>query len=200
MPTGYTYKLMEEGMDFRTFVLLCARAMGACIMQRDDQMSDPPKIQDTSYYNLERSKECENNIAELRAMTPEQRHEYGVQKQAVEINDATASFLKEQTENKRLSEMQIMVDSWRPPTKDHQGLKDFMLEQLAISKHNLDYAHERVARAKEKPPEAFYVEDLSGSIHSVSYHQDETLKEFERVNNRNRWIESLYRSLPEPKL
>lgn len=41
MPTGYTADLMEKGMEFKPFVLQCARAFGALITMRDDSLDAP---------------------------------------------------------------------------------------------------------------------------------------------------------------
>ena len=60
MPTGYTATLMEKGQDFPDFVLLCARAMGATIMLRDEPLDAPiPEFQPSDYSakQLEESKE-----------------------------------------------------------------------------------------------------------------------------------------------
>ena len=44
MPTGYTAIIEDKpGLTLREFALRCARGMGACIMQRDDNMDEPPK-------------------------------------------------------------------------------------------------------------------------------------------------------------
>lgn len=42
MPTGYTADI-KDGITFRDFALRCARAFGATIMQRDEDISIPPR-------------------------------------------------------------------------------------------------------------------------------------------------------------
>jgi len=55
MPTGYTAKLCEGEQSFGEFALGCARAFGACVMQREDSMDDLPKARehdgDVGYYS-----------------------------------------------------------------------------------------------------------------------------------------------------
>ena len=53
MPTGYTEDIYNgKDVTFKDFALKCARAFGACVHQREDNIDDPPrlKIADTSYY------------------------------------------------------------------------------------------------------------------------------------------------------
>ena len=40
MPSGYTSRSCEGEQPFEKFVLQCARAFGACVMQRDAHQSD----------------------------------------------------------------------------------------------------------------------------------------------------------------
>jgi hypothetical protein len=51
MPTGYTAMIEErEDVTFREFALTCARAFGACIMQRDNSLAEPPKPREVDKY------------------------------------------------------------------------------------------------------------------------------------------------------
>jgi hypothetical protein len=43
MPTGYTAAI-GEGIEFDKFVMQCARAMGACVMMRDEPIG--PKLRE----------------------------------------------------------------------------------------------------------------------------------------------------------
>lgn len=53
MPTGYTAAFSDRDVPFREFALQCARAFGACIMQRDDNPNDPPKHREVSAFYQE---------------------------------------------------------------------------------------------------------------------------------------------------
>jgi hypothetical protein len=47
MPTGYTAPVQSgEIVELEDFILLCARAFGACVMQRDEPMKSLPKIEE----------------------------------------------------------------------------------------------------------------------------------------------------------
>ena len=195
MPTGYTAKLMEKGQDFRSFVLLCARGMGACIMQRDDPMDDLPKKQKPHDYHSKAIKETEKLFAKLKAMTPAEQREHGQRLREEAIARAVQSHTKAQEEEARLESMEAQVKAWQPPTKDHDGLKNFMLQQLGISKND-GRMEKYVKEAEGKTAEAYFAEAVSTAARGLNYHTEEQAKEIERTNERNKWIDQLYKSLP----
>ena len=196
MPTGYTAELMEKGQDFRTFVLTCARAFGATIMQRDDPLSVLPKKQEPSDYYDKAIKEAQGRLAALKAMSADEQRAEGVRLRQQAVESARASRVRDQAENERLDEMAAQVKAWEPPTDDHKELKSFMLEQIKISRHDLAWSERWVKEAEDKTPEAYFVEAVSKAVRDISYYGKEREKEIERTNGRNEWIEDLYRSLP----
>ena len=195
MPTGYTAKLMGKGQDFREFVLTCARGMGACVTQRDDPMDEPPKKQKPSDYHVKALAEARKLIADIQKMKPAARLVYGEKLKAAVVKGAKESQAKSLAEEKRLLEMTARVKAWTPPTNDHRGLKDFMLDQLRISS-NGDYMTKYVAKYEAKDAESYVIEKLSKAVRDIEYHEAEHAEELERVNARNQWIDQLYRSLP----
>ena len=196
MPTGYTAELMEKGLDFRTFTLRCARAFGACVMQRDDSMDDAPKKQKPSKYATNALKEAEKKLKQLQAMPAKRQQDYGEEQRSKAVASAKQSLATTRTENARLDKMAIQVRAWHPPTDDHKGLKDFMLDQISISRHDEAWGEKYVREAEEKTVEAYFVEAVSKAVRDVAYYKEEVQKEQARTAQRNGWIDDLYRSLP----
>jgi vacuolar-type H+-ATPase subunit I/STV1 len=196
MPTGYTAELMEKGLPFRKFALQCARAFGACIMQRDDPMTDEPKRQEPSDFYTKRVAEAEKKLKQLQAMPTKRQQDYGEEQRAKALASAKQMLASERRENERLDGMAAQVRAWQPPTDEHKGLKDFMLEQIKISRHDLAWAENYVREAEEKTVEAYFVEAVSKAVRDVAYYKEEMAKEQARNNQRNDWIDALYRSLP----
>ncbi len=196
MPTGYTATLVEKGQDFRTFVLTCARAFGACVMQREDPMDEPPKRQEPSDYYAKALAEAKQKVEELKAMSPDQAAAHGTALRDQKIARATEYLAKNNAENERLDDMAAQVRAWAPPSDDHKEMKTFMLDQIRISRNDLSYSAKRLAEAKEKSSNAYFVEALSAAVSSVSYYERELAKEIERASSRNEWIDQLYNSLP----
>lgn len=196
MPTGYTAELMEKGQDFRTFALTCARAFGACIMQREDPMKEPPKKQDASDYHTKAVKEAQERLAALKAMSAEDQLTEGRRLRTEAVHSAGKYHAKGLEENARLDAMTAQVRAWEPPSSDHKELKSFMLQQIETSRNDLSYSTGRIREASEKTPEAYFVEAVSMAVRNVAYHVKEQEKENERNAGRNEWIDRLYESLP----
>ena len=195
MPTGYTAELMEKGMKFEDFVLNCARAFGACISLRDENISKAPrKIKEDSYHK----KELDNAIKELakwNKLTKKQKTGI-VEKERIEaIKDAKKYQKKNEDENDRLIIMKANVLDWTPPTPEHVNLKNFMLEQIDTSMHIPDY-YDKEIKEWEGYTTAYLIKNRTDDyIRDVEYHRKELEKEIGRNNGNNDWLEQLYKSL-----
>lgn len=197
MPTGYTAKI-ADGQSFEDFVLGCARAFGACIMQRDDPMEDKPAKQEASTYHTERLLIAKQNELEFRAMSEADRIDYGEQCKEEEIFRINERIEKNIALADKYTSMFMKVLDWIPPSSDHVELKQFMLKQLQESKDfdcKNDYNYRELEKAKSMTPMDFYNKMMDSIAWNISYHSENAIKELERVNGRNKWIEQLYESL-----
>jgi len=116
----------------REFTLRCARAFGACVEQRDDDVNVFPKMPKLNTHHLDAEKRARARFEELRMMTYEA---------AKALFDAeTAEYEKKGAESrKRCAELKLrymtmraQVEAWTPPSPEHEGLKKFMLEQIDL--------------------------------------------------------------------
>jgi hypothetical protein len=195
MPTGYTATLMEKGQAFPDFVLLCARAMGATIMLRDEPLDAPiPEFQ-PSDYAAKRLEESKAELARLLAMTDEEKIAFGQSKKDAAIERNKKWIADKQAENARLIEMRDKVKAWQPPTSDHDGLKKFMLEQLEISMHSVDSHEREIIAAKQSFARDYYDKAVAEAQRGIEYNAKENRKERERTDARNRWVRELRASL-----
>jgi hypothetical protein len=195
MPTEYTATLMEKGQTFPDFVLLCARAMGATIMLRDEPLDAPiPEFQ-PSYYNAKQLEESKAELARLLAMTDEEKIFFGQSKKDAVIERNEKYIADQQAENVRLIEMRDKVKAWQPPTSDHDGLKKFMLEQLEISMNSVDYHEREIIAAKKLFASDYYNEVVAEVQRHIEYYTEEDRKERERTDARNRWVRELKASI-----
>lgn len=182
---------MEKGQPFEKFVMRCARNFGALIMMRDDSMDAPiPEFKPSEFYSKAKA-EAAAELARLEGMSERERTAFGKQKQAAEIRQAEEIIAKETIENARIDEAMMNVAAWEPPTKDHVGLKEFMVEQLNTSRNDMSYWHEAIAKAKKKSPSAYYIEELNSAARSIDRYEEEDRKEIERTNGRNEWVRQL---------
>jgi len=196
MPTGYTSKLMAEEQSFPEFVLGCARAFGALIAMRDSPNGTPiPEKFYPSDYHAKKVVLARKELKRLKAMKHGERLKFGQSAKEAAIKHNEQWLKKDKAENDRLLAMAQNVIAWNPPTKDHQGLKEFMLQQLDISRNDLDYMHSQLEQAKERPALTYYITAVSDAAHAIEYHTKENAKEIEIANTRSEWVRLLRLSL-----
>lgn len=187
---------MDKGQTFQEFVCLCARAMGACILMRDDSMDAPiPEKFEPSDYHIKAKASAISLLARLEVMSTQEAIEYGERQRQELIASTEKSLATRIAEEGRLSEMERKVQEWEPPTPDHRHFKEFMLEQLNISHTGTDYLTDSLAHARTTSPMFYYTKEVEGAKHSIKYHEEEHAKEVECQNGRSEWIRQLRESI-----
>lgn len=198
MPTGYTAPIYEgEDIGFEQFVLSCARAMGGAVMLREADGSVLPteeNVVDTSTYHAEHLLAAEGRLDELANMTAAEasdaaEEEFEQQQKAFRLAQGDSYGLR-----RRYEHMREQVGAWEPPSEEHVGLKDFMLQQLSES-IKFD-CHEPT------PPEAlssvgWLKKEIEKAERDVRYHREAAAKQAERNASRVWWISELRGSLEQ---
>jgi hypothetical protein len=197
MPTGYTYKLVEQGQSFPEFATQCARAFGACVMMRDDDPNTPiPEKFEPDPYHANKIVERKKELADLQRMTAEERDQFGQMRKAEAVKKILDGMAKDSAEDARIDEMMGHVNAWNPPTPEHEDLKKFMLDQLTISRHGLGFYQKRLKEIEGRTPAGFYADALEGAQQGLTYAIEANQKEIERAKARTDWIQKLRASLP----
>lgn len=196
MPTGYT-DVVLKGATFEQFVWGCARAFGALVLMRDDPADAkvPERFEVEPYHatELEKAERELNIIRGLDSAGWQDRYSAYQDKKLTEQQE-----WKQRDDETTLKYTQMLdkVRAWVPPTSEHGGLKEFMIQQLESS---LDFD---VVGEKFKPTMLGFSEwkrsELDGAIRHVKYHKEEWEKERRRVEERNAWIAALRKSVPQP--
>lgn len=193
MPTGYTAAVENGQMtELRDFILTCARGMGACIMQRDDPIADPPKHRQPSGHYVECLATAQADERRLSVMSLTQADVEAETEYVAAVKSYDESTARQVAENARYEAMIDKVVRWVPPTSEHEGLKTFMLDQLRTSKY--DYWPKRPVRMDATMWLATARERAAGR---VEYYTREYAEDAERCASQNAWIDALYASLPE---
>jgi hypothetical protein len=196
MSTRYTAKLVEEGQTFQEFALGCARAFGALISMRDDASDVPiPDEFVPSDYHEKQLAEAQAHLAELQEMSWEEREALGQAEKEKDIDSAENSLLRELGQNTKIDEMLANVKAWHPPTGEHQGLKDFMLQQLEMSYNSTKYIREMINELDGKFPRDYYLSVVAQARRNIEYHTEEHAKEVKRASERTAWVRQLKESL-----
>lgn len=195
MATGYT-SVVEEGEveDLSTFILRCARAMGACVMMRDEPLDvPPPRVGFTeSPYYVRALQKAEAALEAFKALPPQEKMGSVelAHKKAVDLN--TVYDTSNAARLRRVEAMIAKVEAWKPPTGDHEGLKAFMLDQLKMS---LPMLKPRARRDQLHTMEARMQEHLSRLEDDVRFARESLEDERERMRRCNDWIAALYNGL-----
>lgn len=194
MPTGYT-DAIKNGITFNEFVWSCARAFGALIMMRDDASDAPiPKFQ-PSTYNADRLLVEEVELAALLKMTPAEADAAALAvyeaeyKQVEKWNQEKVELLK------KYEQMLASVTAWEPPTPEHSGLKKFMAEQIQQS---IDFDCRPSELPEPQRGKVWLENKVASTRRSIEYHREENIKEIDRTDGRNEWVEALDKSVPRP--
>lgn len=193
MSTGYTAGVQDGTVtEFRAFALICAREFGACIMQRDDPMSERPKHREPTDYHVRALAAARERLARAQSMTVEAA---GVLADA-EYAKATADYYAAQTRSHAIAHRYFLmlrrVEKWTPPTAEHSRLKAFMVSQLTESAEFDSYEPTRpVHRTGAEWLEA----ERATASKDVGYHENAEAEEQARCAESNAWIDALYASL-----
>lgn len=195
MPTGYTATLMEKGQTFEAFVMTCARAFGALIEMRDSPLDAPiPKKIGPSRHYVDALATAKKEVARLEGFSKVRQLDFGAKKRTEHIKQVKSWIAKDILENKRIDGMVAKVNRWSPP-RDHGELRDFMLEQLRISRNVGGYNVLELAKAKDRTAMDYYMAALEDSRHSVTYYEEQLQKEIARSTERTEWVNQLRDSL-----
>lgn len=194
MPTGYTAELCEKDVPFERFVMTCARAMGACVTMRESGLDVPiPRKLEPSDYHREHIEMAKTQLARLRSMTLNEAKAEAKKQYEIAMAEDERVIQERMKTRGRLLAMRAKVADWCPPTSEHEGLKEFMIQQLdeTIRYDGAPWT----PQAKLLSGEEWLENQLKSVERTLAYHADEYRKEVERTNERNQWIEDLRNSL-----
>jgi len=197
MSTGYTDQI-KKGIGFEKFVMSCARAFGALAMMRDDSFDAKiPKFKPSDYHKKELSS-ASRKLGAIKKMRLGKILEISEAEAASELRRTKkrrAKMRKEIDETeKKYRDMLDKVLAWKPPTKDHQGLKEFMISQIKGS-INFDCDKSYINDPELKTPEQHLYDKLLSLKRDVEYHSKEWEEDVERAKNNNAWVKNLVKSL-----
>lgn len=192
MTTGYTYVLIEKPeTTFAQFALRCARAFGACIEMRDESIDRaPPAIVEPAAYVRDALDKAYEAHREAEALTLDEAEIRAEAEYASRLESRREYEERHARETALFTKMLEEIDAWVPPTKEHEGLKAFMRQQVetSISKR-YDYAVPKQSGAE-------WLESLRRTTaESVTRAAREWEKERVSAAERTAWLKALRESL-----
>lgn len=158
---------------------------------RDDP-SDAPvpdEVLPDDYY-LKQLEKARQDLAKYMDMTLE---EAAAELKAMNEKHAQSKAeyrMKLDRDNQLLRDMLVKVEAWEPPTVEHNGIKNFMLEQINISIE--DYIDTGIGTDDA----AFYLLEMQkNAARMIQRSLEEHSKEVDRCQRKTEWIRALKRSL-----
>lgn len=195
MPTGYTADI-ENGMSFEDFVWRCARAFGALIMMREDPMDAPiPAEFKPDDYHAKESEKARARLYDYERMSVDEARDESDRKRGEHEKMIAEMNAKSRALKVKYDAMLARVREWQPPTKDHEGLRDFMIEQIesSIRFDCGDYQPDPMPVLSGKDWKARQIEKARTDI---AYHETKQIEEEKRTHGRNEWVSALRASVP----
>lgn len=196
MPTGYTRDIEKDNFTFEDFALSCAKAFGACISMRDlpSNTPIPDEFKVEPYYQdkiLETQKQIEKHLnltlEEWNSLCDKDFE----QKESRRVESLNKNI-------KLLDNYNNMLDkakAWQPPSEEHLGLKEFMINQIEKSM-DFDYSIEYYNKPTVKVSvDVFKSETMAKLYKDLEYYTKNNEEEIKRVSQRNLWVKQLRESL-----
>ena len=196
MPTGYTHNIENDDFTFEDFALSCAKAFGACISMRDLPINIPiPDEFKVEPYYQDKISETQKQIEKHSSLTLEEWNKLCdkdfEQKESRRIESLNKNIKLFDNYNKMLDK----VKAWQPPSKEHVGLKEFMINQIQESiDFDCDIEYYSTPNTKDSI-DVFKSETMGKLYKDLEYYAKNNEEEINRVSQRNVWIKQLRESL-----
>lgn len=201
--TGYTASIDDRSItNGKDFLKLCIRAFGVCIDQRDDSLKSPlvTEFKPDDYYNNERVIAIEK-YEKLKNTSIEDYY-----KNKLKDIERSKRLNANSYENKKLEQQLYLkikseVESWIPPTKEHEAIKQFALEQISAGIPTEEEIMEYKLKAESDLNYTIsdacrdYEIELSDLKDNIEYYEKKCREEAERCNSRDKFMKQFLDSL-----
>jgi hypothetical protein len=209
MPTGYTDyidSLVEKGGSptLKGYVWRCARAFGALVSMREEPLSakiDITKIagqkrkgRKSDSYHANEIARAKKELEDVLKMTPEECYAASVKEHKEAVKAYREAFEKWKRLDGAYTRVRDDVLSWDPPTKEHEGLKNFMLDQLATGWPTMYREVPKLMTGDE-----WRADQVKSAQWDIEYHTKELAKESEREDDHGGWLVQLAKSVGDPE-
>ncbi len=195
MASGYTSDLKDgKQVTFPEFAMRCARAFGALVDMRDDPLDAPiPDEFRPRNYHLDAIEATKKRLAEVEKWSNTRAEKEAKKAFDEEVRSITKSCEEDKRSGQAYTTMLKQAGKWVPPTKDHEGLKHFMIDQLVESiEFDCLYTPRMPQRLSGKQFRAQLIKSLRRDI---AYHTKEYNAEVRRARKKSEWVRSLKHSL-----
>jgi len=203
MPTGYTAGILDGKITtFPQFAKLCMRAFGATIHLRDENLDaeiTPRTPSDYYYKEIENAKQLLKDAEIL-------SNEVIIKNRKEELEKSKKYHLeaieKAKSNTKNMNDILKDVINWQPPTIDHMGIKDFMIDQIEKTIDfdcKTKYHDEGLAKIELElltlNASEIRKDMIAKAKKDFEYNTKNYNEELERCNKANQWVLDLINSI-----
>ena len=100
--TGYVLHIAKNDLEFEDAMLCFARAFGACVMQRDDSMADPPKLPMSDLYHEKALKKAEKALEDWNSLSIDEKMAWAKNDQEKELRVYDNMFKEDEEVDKEV--------------------------------------------------------------------------------------------------
>jgi hypothetical protein len=172
---------------------------------RDDSLDSPYEPRTPSEYHVNRLQTEKEELERMKSISDEELTQELELKYKEDLKYYEEKLERSQKNLGKLNSMLESVKSWTPPTEDHVGLKEFMIDQLEItirSEGHLPYYLDQLINTQRKidegiDPKAYREERIKEIEENIFDHEVEIQKDLERCEKANLWMEKFFESIGE---
>jgi hypothetical protein len=196
----YNIDYILEGGDLKGYIIRRAKDFDHFFYDNSECEIIPDKVETTSTTNfyLKEIDKYTNRITCLKDLTPDAA-ELLAKKDYEEHVAKAETVVAEARKNKQILEsMLIQVEAWKPPTEDHEGMKENMVDDLKREINKLernynpdDWIFQSVYLVKRQTGKEWHAEKLEKAKKCLKYCIKELAKETTRIESRNKWVKEL---------
>lgn len=199
MPTGYTVGIIDGTTEtFQDFAKRCMRAFEATIHMRDESMDKEYEPRIPSDYHIKALKKANKKLKRAKTLTDSEI----IKNRKAHITKNKTYYLKRIEETKKAKErLDFFLEkakAFNPPTKDHEGIAKFMIEQIETTiNHDGDtkyYDNELSkidAQLSDINADKIRAEMIADAKRDIKYHTKEHNAELKRCEDSNKWVSDL---------
>ena len=196
MPNGYTANI-KDGITFETFAMNCARAFGACVELRDESGGGeiiPDRFAPGDYHTKALAK-TRAALSELEAMTLLECDRAAVRDYDDTEKRRVKALQDKDVQRAAYESMLAKVLAWVPPTEDHKGMRQFMIDQINES-IRFDCCDDYYAAPTVRMGGGEWAASRRVALaHDLEYHTKSHAEEVSRAESRTAWVVALRSSL-----
>lgn len=191
-----TTDLILRGCTFKEYATCCARYTGMTDELHQDELLDSeiPESFTAGTFHKEQALRYELELIAYVSMTPEMIEseiETLYNRAVAEREVRIAESLKHR---KLYDAMKLEVESYVPPSEDHNGLKTFMLNEIT-ERIEWDAKPFNYRPIPKTTPEEWIEDRIEKTRKTLKYHREAQIREEANTIKRNEWLRLLRVSL-----